>query len=187
MEALDAATIARVRSGDTDAFRLLVEGHSRALFRLAYRITRNEHDADDVVQESFLRAFRNLHSFDSRSSFSTWMHRITTNCSLDLLRRRNQQPAEELDETVSPSGVDSRPAATHERLVLNLGMRDALARGMKALSGNERTAFVLRHYEGMSIDEIGQTLGTDTNATKHTIFRAVRKLRQTLEPLVRPT
>jgi RNA polymerase sigma-70 factor (ECF subfamily) len=183
MNETDAAVIDRVREGDTDAFRLLVERHSRAIFRLAFRLTRNETDADDVVQETFLRAYRNLKRFDGRSSFSTWAHQIATNCALDLLRRHRRNPTEELD--------DERPVAdtrsSQERLVLKVGLAQALEHGMKALSGNERTAFVLRHYEGMTIDEIGRVLGTETNATKHTIFRAVRKLRQILEPLVATT
>lgn len=181
MQETDAAVIERVRRGDTDAFRLLVERHSRPIFRLAYRLTRNETDADDVVQETFLRAYRNLGNFDGRSSFSTWAHQIATNHALDLLRRqRRAGPAEELDEErPEQPGVRS-----DDRMAMRLGVAQALERGMKALSGNERTAFVLRHYEGMSIEEIGRVLGTETNATKHTIFRAVRKLRSILEPLV---
>lgn len=176
MDETDAAVIDRVRTGERDAFRLLVERHSRAIFRLGYRLTRNETDADDVVQETFLRAYRNIDRFDGRSSFSTWAHQIATNYALDLLRKRKRGETDELTaDHPAPAA-----ASTDERIVL----RQALERGMNLLSGNERTAFVLRHYEGMSIDEIGRVLGTETNATKHTIFRAVRKLRRVLEPLV---
>lgn len=179
MEELSAA-IERVKRGESDAFRLIVEQHSRPLFKLAYRLMRNEHDADDVVQETFIRAYRHIDSFDGRSSFSTWLHRIAANAAFDLLHKRERDRGEELVETVGDESSD-------DALVLRLTVNDAVQRGMKEMTGNERTAFVLRHYEGMSIDEIGRVLGTESNATKNTIFRAVRKLREFLQPLVKTT
>src|SRR5438874_7695707 len=83
-----AAVLARARQGDSDAFRALVERHSRSVFRLAFRMTGNEQDAEDVVQETFLRAYKQLHRFDGRAAFSTWLYRIAANCSLDLIRAR---------------------------------------------------------------------------------------------------
>ena len=76
---------------EEDAFRVLVEEHSRMVFRLAYRLTGNEQDAEDVVQDAFLKAYSNFERFDSRASFATWIHRIATNCSIDLLRRRSRR------------------------------------------------------------------------------------------------
>ena len=83
MEDGDAAVVGRVRESDKEAFRVLVERHSHALFRLAYRMTGNEQDAEDVVQETFLRAYRRLNQFELRSSFGVWLHRIAANCSID--------------------------------------------------------------------------------------------------------
>src|SRR5215470_9974897 len=91
MELTDAAFVTRARSGDSDAFRALVERHSRPLFRLAFRMTGNEQDAEDIVQESMLRAYRQIGKFDRRSSFGTWLHRIAVNCSLDLVRSRGRR------------------------------------------------------------------------------------------------
>src|SRR5206468_7645604 len=108
MEDSDAALVKRARGGDHDAFRVLVERHSQALFRLAYRMTGNEHDSEDMVQETFLRAHRQLGRFESRSSFSTWLHRIAANCSLDLLRKR-QRRAEE-DRPADAESVGGVPA-----------------------------------------------------------------------------
>src|SRR5512139_2803810 len=88
MEASDLAVVAMVKAGDHEAFRHLVERHSRSVFRLAYRLTGQEQDAEDVVQETFLRAFREIRRFEARSSFATWLYRITVNCSHDLLRQR---------------------------------------------------------------------------------------------------
>src|ERR687898_3261134 len=92
MDASDAtAVLARARQGDGDAFRALVERHSRRAFQLAFRMTGNEQDAEDVVQESFLRAYRQLGRFESRANFATWLHRIAVNCSIDLIRGRKNQ------------------------------------------------------------------------------------------------
>src|SRR4029077_1528779 len=91
MELTDLAYVARTRSGDTDAFRILVDRHSRSLFRLAYRMTGNQQDAEDVVQESFLRAYKQIGKFDERASFGTWLYRIAMNCSLDLVRARKRR------------------------------------------------------------------------------------------------
>ncbi len=86
MPQTDAAAVALARDGDSDAFRALVERHSRAVYRLAYRMTGSPQDAEDVVQETFLRAYRQLARFESRANFGTWVHRIAVNCSIDLIR-----------------------------------------------------------------------------------------------------
>src|SRR5205085_11401428 len=103
MDATEAAAVlARARQGDSDAFRALVERHSRSVFRLAFRMTGNEQDAEDVVQESFLRAYRQLGRFESRANFGTWLYRIVANCSVDHMRakkaRHDQTGSESLDE-----------------------------------------------------------------------------------------
>src|SRR5450432_3214798 len=91
MECNDLGLVARARSGDSDAFRVLVERHSRSLFRMAFRMTGNQQDAEDVVQDSFLRAYKQLGKFDERASFGTWLYRIAANCSLDLIRMRKRR------------------------------------------------------------------------------------------------
>src|ERR1700748_3688238 len=102
MDATEAAAVlARARQGDSDAFRALVEQHSRSLFRLAFRMTGNQQDAEDVVQESFLRAYKQLARFDERASFGTWLYRIAANCSLDLVRARKRP-----SEHVAAAGAD---------------------------------------------------------------------------------
>src|SRR5438067_3195263 len=89
MDATEAAAVlARARQGDSDAFRALVERHSRSVFRLAFRMTGNEQDAEDVVQESFLRAYRQLSRFEARANFGTWLYRIVANCAVDLMRTK---------------------------------------------------------------------------------------------------
>jgi RNA polymerase sigma-70 factor (ECF subfamily) len=179
-----AAVLARARQGDSDAFRALVEQHSRSVFRLAFRMTGNEQDAEDVVQESFLRAYRQLGRFESRANFGTWLYRIVANCSVDLMRarqaRHDQVRSEPLETAAElPAAQVPNPERLAESAEIDRQVQSALA----ALSPLERAAFTLRHYEGRSIDEIGKALGLGTSAAKHSVFRAVKKLRQTLQPL----
>lgn len=188
MEISDATAVSRARTGDDEGFRLLVDRYSQRIFRLAYRMTANEHDADDVVQETFLRAYRQIDSFEERANFGTWLHRIAVNCSLDLLRARGRADKRYGGdpETAELAGASSAEPL-QERLLISAELRKSVTAAMEQLSGNERTAFVLRHFEGMPVEEIGKTLGIQVNAAKHTIFRAVRKLRASLEPFVRPS
>src|SRR5437868_4687939 len=140
-----AAVLARARQGDSDAFRALVERHSRSVFRLAFRMTGNEQDAEDVVQESFLRAYRQLGRFESRANFGTWLYRITANCAVDLMGasqpRHDQTRAESLDETAVDLRSD-RPDP--ERLSESAQIQQRVSEAMAALSPLERAAFTLR-------------------------------------------
>ena len=182
MESEAAAVLARARQGDDEAFRHLVERHSRSVFRLAYRMTGNEQDAEDVVQESFLRAYRQLGRFEARANFGTWLYRITANCAVDMIRarqaRRDQSHREALDPALPLADATPGPDRLAESAELDRRIGAAMAR----LSPLERAAFTLRHYEGRTIDEIGRTLGLRTSAAKHSVFRAVRKLRLALAP-----
>lgn len=184
MESEAAAILARARQGDDEAFQVLVERHSRSVFRLAFRLTGNEQDAEDVVQESFLRAYRQLGRFEARANFGTWIYRITANCSVDLIRarqsRRDQSRGEPIDDA-GPALADDLPGP--DRLAASAEIERRVAAAMNGLSPLERAAFALRHYEGRSIDEIGRTLGLRTSAAKHSVFRAVKKLRVALAPL----
>src|SRR5579872_6648855 len=190
MELTDAQAVSKARSGDTDAFRVLVERHSRSLFRLAFRMTGNQQDAEDVVQDSFMRAYKQLGKFDERASFGTWLYRIAANASLDLVRSRKRrqehlapQDAEgsEFDDTVT-SLPSSEP--TPERMALSGEVRQRVEAAMQELSPTERTAFVLRHFEGMCIEDVSRVLECQPGAAKHSVFRAVQKLRRALEPVV---
>ena len=187
MEAGDvAAVLAKASGGDGEAFGLLVNSHARTAFRLAYRLTGNERDAEDVVQESFIRAYRQLNRFEARSNFSTWLHRIVVNCAMDSLRSRQVRRTERLAEPVEETtDLTSSDAPSPERLALSGEIRRRVDASMATLTPQERVAFALRHYEGRSIDEIGRTLGVQKSAAKHAVFRAVKKIRVALEPLRR--
>ena len=188
MEWTDSAAAEEARKGNQHAFRVLVERHSRPVFRLAFRMTGNEQDAEDVVQESFLRAYRQIERFDGRAAFGTWLYRIAANCSLDLLRARKIRE----DRRVSPTEEESlgwlenvaTQAPSPERLSQSGQIASLLRPALAQLSDMERTAFILRHYEGCDIEQISQVLGVKANAAKHTVFRAVQKLRRALEPVL---
>jgi RNA polymerase sigma-70 factor, ECF subfamily len=190
MEQIDAAAVSQVLAGDCEAFRVLVDRHARTLHRLAFRLTGNDDDADDVVQEAFLRAYRQLDRFESRSSFGTWLYRIAVNCCHDLLRERRRRmerqesrPPAEIEVDVEFTATD--PAA--DRLVFSAEVQQRISAALEMLTPHERTAFLLRHREELSIEEIGKVMGLKQSATKHSIFRAVQKLRRSLQPMMRPT
>jgi RNA polymerase sigma-70 factor (ECF subfamily) len=190
MEVSDAAVVAQVLAGDKDAFRLLVERHSRSIFRVVYRMTGNQQDAEEVVQETFLRAYKSLERFESRSNFGTWLYRIAVNRALDLLssRKIQMQTKDALQITDNPDPEGSRqvqlPATGPgpDRLLISAEIKKKVAQALGLLTPAERVAFTMRHMEGLSIEEISQALNVKTSAAKNCVFRAVQKIRQQLEP-----
>jgi len=187
MELSDELAIGRARRGDRDAYRVLVERHSRAVFRLAYRMIGNDIDAEDIVQDTFLKAWKQIGKFDGRASFPTWLHRICANCSLDLIRaRKRKQELYQAPDSDAPDPFSQVPAdsPSPERLAQSSQIAAVLIPAMNQLSEMERTAFVMRHYDGMGIEEISQVLGVQPGAAKHSVFRAVQKLRRALEPVM---
>ncbi len=176
----DHAAISAILAGDKEAYGELVMRHSQSLFRVAFRITGNEADAEDVVQEAFLRGYRKLESFESRSEFGTWIYRIAVRCALDKM---GGHPA---DETNRVAGADDPEqdeiqvadgAAGPDRLLLSGEIAAMQEIAMNSLTPTERTAFVLRHMEDCAIEEIAAALGIAPNAAKQAVFRAVGKLR----------
>ncbi len=183
----DRAAILAVSAGDPQAFRALVDRHGRYAHRVAYRLTGNVSDAEDVVQEAFLKAFRQLSRFEARADFRTWIHRITVNCAIDFIRaRRHRETAH--DPADLERGLTAAAPICHapapDRTLLSGEIHALVVAGLDGLTPLERAAFMLRHLEGRSIDEIGTALGLKTEATKNSVFRAVRKMRAALEPLV---
>ena len=164
---------------DRDEFHNLVRRNARPLFQLAYRMTGNRNDAEDLVQETFLRAWKQMSKFDGRASFGTWLHRICANCSLDLLRAR----ARRKNEDEHPMERIAAAAPSPERLAMSGEVAGILGPALDELSPQERAAFVMRHYEGLGIDQIATVLDVQPGAAKHSVFRAVQKLRRALEPV----
>ncbi len=188
----DAIAVERTLAGDRDAFRILVERHSRNVYRLAYRMTGNQHDAEEVVQEAFLRAYQKLSQFASRANFGTWVYRIAANYAIDRMRQKKSEdsnralPARETQDGVEMDLMSSVPdgAPSPERLAQSGQLAAQMRRALTQLTPAERTAFVMRHWGGSGIEEIAEALKSSTSAAKNTVFRSVQKLRKTLEPFV---
>lgn len=186
MDRDDHAAIQAVLAGDKEAYGALVVRHSHSLFRVAYRITGNEADAEDVVQEAFLRGYRKLEGFESRANFGTWIYRIAVHCALDRVKRRRGNEVARVGETNDPEQDQLQvadEAAGPDRLLLSGEISSIQSDALRSLTPTERTAFVLRHMEDRTTVEIGEALGIEPNAAKQAVFRAVQKMRRRLAPL----
>jgi RNA polymerase sigma-70 factor (ECF subfamily) len=186
----DTIAVERTLAGERDAYRVLVERYSRNLYRLAYRMTGNSHDAEEVVQEAFLRGYQKLGQFAGNSNFGTWVYRIAANYAIDRIRQRKveesrqaapNRPTEDGPE-IDPTATLQDPSASPERLASSAQLAAKMQEALDALTPAERTAIVMRHWEGSAIEEIAAVLKSNSNATKNTVFRAVAKLRKALEP-----
>jgi RNA polymerase sigma-70 factor (ECF subfamily) len=184
MEENDLELVDQARAGNQDAFREIVVRHSDRIFKVAYRLTGSEVHADDVVQETFLRAYRSLHRFDARSQLGTWLYRIAVNCSMDLMRKESRRNARETSEERVELAALAAPEPRPDRLAASGEIGAMVAEVLRELSPTERAAFVLRHFEGYSSVEIGKLLGMRPGATRNAVFRAVRKLRLGLGPML---
>ncbi len=173
------------RGGDIGAFEQLVRRYDRNVFRIAQHITQNREDAEDVVQDAFLKAFQNLEQFQGQSKFYTWLVRIAVNEALMRLRRRRPERMVSLDEDIQ-TGEDAIPrevadwAPNPEQLYKQAELRDILQRTIQGLPSSFRTVFVLRDVEGLSTEETADALGLSIPAVKSRLLRARLQLRERL-------
>ena len=187
----DTSLIREAQQGNRAAFEVLVRHYDQAVLRLALHLTGSESDAQDVYQEAFLKAYKNLGSFRFECSFYTWIYRIVTNLCLDHLRRRKSRREEqsividssggEMDllSNVSDDRSMANPERELERKLLGQRIQDALGH----LTPRERMVFELKHYQGLRLRTIGEMLNTTEETAKNTLFRATRKLRTNLATL----
>ena len=188
----DRALVERVQAGDKEAFRTLVERHQRRAFSIAMSLVRDENDARELVQDAFLRVYKNIGSFQGQSSFFTWLYRIITNLSIDLIRKPGRQVAE-LDENrvgttdsetsdVSKdfpflSRIDGAdPADVVRRGEIASRLREALA----ALPDYHRGVILMREIEGLSYEEMAQAMGVSKGTIMSRLFHARQKLQKAL-------
>jgi RNA polymerase sigma-70 factor, ECF subfamily len=186
MDMDDDTAILAVLAGDKEAYAALVERHSGRLFRVSFRITGNEADAEDVVQEALLRGYRKLESFGSRSDFGTWIYRIAVRCALDRIGGTKMDESSRITEATNREQDEVQIAdreAGPERLLLSGEIRAMQEMAMHGLSPTERTAFALRHLEDRTTEEIATAMGIPPNAARQSVFRAVQKLRGRLATL----
>ena len=174
MELTDAAFVARARAGDSDAYRVLVERHSRSLFRLAYRMTGNESDAEDVVQESFLRAYLSLARLRGPGAWPSYLMQIVRNLCHDTLRRKRVRRTEPID----PEWLEGGPSP--EVLLLTEERRRELNAAVAALPELYRVPVMMRFGAGRTRREIAAALGVPESTIIGRIARAMRILRRQL-------
>lgn len=173
--------VAAAKGGDLAAFEELYRISKAEVYTLAYRLTGNEEDAHDVAQEAYIRAFRSLKRFRGDARFSTWMHRITANCALTFLAKRNKGRHEELssDESVA----DDRPESSPEMMAEAEFVRDRLTEALSDLPPRLRAVVVLRDVYDLPHEAIATELGISQEAAKVRLHRARRKLRERLFPM----
>jgi RNA polymerase sigma-70 factor, ECF subfamily len=183
--------IREAQSGSRAAFDALVRQYEHQVLRLALHLTGSEHDAEDIYQEAFLKAYRYIGNFRFECSFYTWIYRIVTNLCLDQLRRRKTRredhavvmdhSGDEIDllASVSDDRSFSNPAKELDRKLLGQKIQSALGK----LTPRERMVFELKHYQGLRLRTIGEMLNTTEETAKNTLFRATKKLRTQLAEL----
>ena len=183
----EAALIRAAQKGDERAFEELVRLYDQNVLRLALNLLRSPEDANDIYQETFLRVYKNLHSFRFDCSFHTWLYRIVTNLCLDALRKRRVRREEDtvvetydgvLDrmDTVEEGRADGDP----QRRLFSRQLRDRIKSVLEDMTPRERTVFEMRHYQGLRLRAIGEVLGTSEEAAKNCLFRATQKMRAAL-------
>ncbi len=186
----EMALVHAAKEGDVGAFEQLLRRNQAMVFRVAQHITGSREDAEEVAQEAFLKAFKNLERFEERSRFSTWVTRITVNTALMRLRHRRGHETVPLrrDDPENPSALpeevaDWRPDP--EQLYGRRELRAILALALAELPQHYSTAFVLRDVEGFSTAETAEVLGLSVTAVKARLLRARLQLRQRLDPYFR--
>ncbi len=173
------------RSGDIGAFESLVRRYDRNVFRIAQHITQNREDAEDVVQDAFLKAYQNLGQFQGQSKFYTWLVRIAVNEALMRLRRRRPERMVSIDEDVKTE-EDSMPreiadwSPNPEQQYTQAELKEILGKTIQGLPTSFRTVFVLRDVEGLSTEETASALELSVPAVKSRLLRARLQLRERL-------
>jgi RNA polymerase sigma-70 factor (ECF subfamily) len=181
----ESILVEAARSGDIGAFESLVRRYDRNVFRIAQHITQNREDAEDVVQDAFLKAYQNLGQFQGQSKFYTWLVRIAVNEALMRLRRRRPERTVSIDEDVKTE-EDSMPreiadwSPNPEQLYTQSELKDILGKTIQGLPPSFRTVFVLRDVEGLSTEETASALELSVPAVKSRLLRARLQLRERL-------
>ena len=181
----DVALVAQVRAGDVSAYDTLVRKYERQLFRIAQHITQNREDAEDVMQDAFLKAFQKLDQFQGNSKFYTWLVRIAVNESLMRLRKRRTSKMVSIDEDLeTEEGTVPRDLADWapdpEQNYNQAELADILRKTIQGLPQGFRVVFALRDMEGLSTEETAETLGLSVPAVKSRLLRARLQLRERL-------
>lgn len=183
MALTDEELVARSIEGDQDSFNQLIVRWERPIYGLAYRVIGREEDARDVVQETFLRAFRALPGFKGQAKFSSWLYRIALNLCRDWIRRQKRTPI-----VAAPEGIDiielaaeQGPVESIETLVARKQLSETVAEAMQHLPEEQRTAIILKEYHGLTFQEIADLQGCPLSTVKTRLYQGLSVLRRRLE------
>ncbi|HTS56539.1 MAG TPA: RNA polymerase sigma factor [Terriglobales bacterium] len=184
----DTLLVREAQRGNRAAFEELVRQYDQAVLRLAVHLTGSEHEAQDIYQDAFLKAYKSVGNFRFECSFYTWIYRIVTNLCLDHLRKK-QVRKEEAPIATDPDGeaydvleqvADGRAGANPERDLMRRELAGRISRALEKLTPRERMVFELKHYHGLKLRTVGEVLHTTEETAKNTLFRANQKLRSAL-------
>jgi RNA polymerase sigma-70 factor, ECF subfamily len=179
----DEELVARSIGGDADSFNQLILRWERPIFALAYRVIGREEDARDVCQETFLRAFRGIAAFKGQAKFSSWLYRIALNLCRDWIRRERRTPVVQAPEGIEifDLAAERGPAESVEDLVSRQDMSRMVADAMQTLSDEQRTAIILKEYQGLTFQEIADLQGCPLSTVKTRLYQGLTLLRRELE------
>jgi RNA polymerase sigma-70 factor, ECF subfamily len=185
----DQALVEQVQRGDKRAFELLVAKYQRKIFRLLSRLIRDTAEIEDVAQEAFIKAYRALPNFRGESAFYTWLYRIAINTAKNYLvaqgRRAPTTTETEIDEAENfDEGDQLRDVNTPDSMLLSKQVGEAVNRAIERLPEDLRTAIVLRELEGLSYEEIAETMNCPIGTVRSRIFRARQAIAEELRPLL---
>jgi len=178
----EAELIRRAQRGDAEAFCELATHHHRSLYVLALKYSGNHHDAEDLMQDVMLNAYRGIHQFKGMSSFRTWLARIMVNSFLNQKRKSDPiastKRQDAIQDDFEPAFYAKRPTGNSERSVHNGLVMQQILELIRSVPERQRLMFLMKHQEGMTCEEIAETLGTSVGTVKKTLFRVVDRLRQ---------
>jgi RNA polymerase sigma-70 factor, ECF subfamily len=183
----EVSLLARAQSGDTAAFDKLITLHRERIYMHLFQIVRNEEDALDLTQETFIRAWKSLKRFDAAAPFSSWLHRIATNAAIDLCRRRQVRPQTQVSSGTLKIDPASRTTPSRPEVPGTILDRAEIKRRVEeaftALSAEHRAVIVLKEIEDLSCEEIARHLGCSMGTVMSRVFYARKKLQTLLRDL----
>lgn len=179
----DNLYIEQVLNGRTNAFSYLIDHHKDRAFNLAYRICGNREEAEEILQDSFLKAFRSLSSFKMKSSFATWLYRIVYNTAVSSVRSGNKILTSSLDESpmalnffIERSAAEEQSDIEYRNTIINYALQK--------LDEEDRAIIIFYYYEEISVDEISEVTGLSSSAIKARLFRSRQKMLDVIEKRV---